>query len=116
MIKDVIRVHEHALVVLSEGVPTIPNLADDIPRLTGIRLRYVRLGHAQRGGKASHRDRVLAHAMADMAYQALKDGVRVGVMLVREGRLQLYDGQISEFDLVPPDYTRYATINGLPLD
>lgn len=47
-------------------------LADEIPKLTSIRVRDVRLGHAQRGGDASHIDRVLASEMARSAYNALR--------------------------------------------
>ncbi len=112
-IKDAIARERHALVVLSEGVKQIPQFAEMIPRLTGVRLRYTRLGHAQRGGHVTHRDRVLAQAMARTAYFALKDGTQTGITTVRGGQVALADYNLADLELPPPNRTLYDIINGL---
>lgn len=112
-LKAVIAAEGYALAVLSEGVPFIPQLAEAIPRLTGIRLRYTKLGHAQRGGPVSHRDRVVALEMSQIAHAALVNGVQIGTVIVRDARTQLYEGALSGEQKAPPDQARYARINGL---
>lgn len=112
-LKHLIQQDSHALVVLSEGVKLIPELAEAIPRLTGVRLRYTRLGHAQRGGAVSHRDRQLAHEMSQLAYQGFKDNLQIGTIVVQQAKPRLQEGILSGEAHPPPDYDRYAYINQL---
>lgn len=107
-----IQSNGHALLVISEGIPASRTLAEEIPQWTGIRLRDVRLGHGQRGGSPTHRDRVFAAQMARMAHQALRDGVH-GVIIVRGGRTMLHEGTLQSFDNPMPDRDLYNFINGL---
>lgn len=109
-----IELHGHALVVLSEGVPNGVELDTKIPALTGIRVRYTRLGHAQRGGIVSHIDRVLAHNMAYLAYTGFRSGIRSGTVIVRSDIAQLREGPLPVEPAPPPDYDLYRLINGLP--
>lgn len=103
----------YALVVLSEGVSIIPQLEEAIPRLTGIRLRYTRLGHAQRGGDVSHFDRVVAHEMSRLAYTGFKDNVQIGTIIMQSGQLSLFEGKLSGEIKAPPDLDQYKFINEL---
>jgi len=112
-LKDAITRELHALVVLSEGVQRIPEFPDLIPALTGVRLRYTRLGHAQRAGTVTHRDRVFAGQCATIAYDALRDGVRSGIIAVRENTPQILDYDLSDLDLAPPDRDLYDKVNGI---
>lgn len=112
-LKALVAQSGYALVVLSEGVPAIPRLMESIPVRTGARLRYVQLGHAQRGAAVSHRDRCLAHDMARIAWQALRDGVRIGAVVSRHGALTLREGTLPAEVKSPPDYRQYAFINDL---
>ncbi len=112
-LKHAINRYGHALAVLSEGVPTIPQLDKQIPRLTGVRLRYTRLGHAQRGGPVSHADRRLALDMARVAYAGFQSGVDFGTVIVREGQVMLYEDGLANFELSPPNRPQYDFINGL---
>ena len=75
-LQSVVSRDGYALVVLSEALPSIDELKEEIPNRTGIRLRYTALGHAQRGADASHRDRCLARDMSWLAWQALKQDAR----------------------------------------
>ena len=102
----------YALVVICEGARGARTLADDIPKWTGTRVRDVRLGHAQRGGVASHRDRVLAADMASAAYHALKSGVQTGIIVVQNEEVTVHENLISQITIVP-DKALYDTINNI---
>lgn len=102
-----------ALVVLSEGVKFIPQLAEAIPRLTGVRLRYTSLGHAQRGGDVSHRDRQMAMEISRIAHAGFHNGENIGTIIVQNGQTSLYPGTLSGNPKSPPEWDRYAFINGL---
>ena len=103
----------YALLVLSEGVPAARALADDIPRWTQMRVRDTRLGHAQRGGRASHGDRVLAAQSAHLAYHALRDGLSAGTVVVRDGRVMMHPRTLEGLPAPAPDRALYERINGL---
>ncbi len=103
----------YALAVLSEATPGIERIVAEIPARAGIRLRYTALGHAQRGADASHLDRAVAREMSRLAWRALKDGCRLGVVLSRDGALSLREGSLPPGRKPAPDYEQYARINGL---
>ena len=103
----------YALLVLSEGVPGAQRLTDEIPKITGIRVRLTRLGHAQRGAAVSHIDRQRAVDMSRIAYHAFKRGSRGGTVLSRDGALALQEGEGTAAGKPAPDYGQYAFVNGL---
>ena len=102
-----------ALVVLSEAYPDIDRLAKEIPKRTGIRLRYTALGHAQRGADVSHRDRCAARDMSRVAWRAFKDGIGSGAVLWREGAAILHQGSLAGEHKPPPDRHLFKYINQL---
>lgn len=51
-----------------------PALAEELERLTGYETRTVTLGHVQRGGTPTARDRVLATRFGAKAYEMARDG------------------------------------------
>ena len=112
-ITAVLKRDGYALVIICEGARGARTLADDIPKWTGTRVRDVRLGHAQRGGTASHRDRTLASDMARAAHAALKGGIQIGIACVKNGMVTIHQGGLEEFSLPAPDRTLYNHINGL---
>lgn len=61
----------------------------DLEREVGLRLRFTRLGHAQRGGRPSGRDRLLAAELAEEAVRLLAED-RSGA-LVWQGTPRLLD-------------------------
>ena len=103
----------YALAIVSEGVSFIPQLLVEIPDRTGVRLRYIKLGHAQRGAAVSHRDRSAACDMSRLAHHALRDGVRIGAVVLRHGAMTLHEGTLPDEEKPPPDYRQYAFINDL---
>ena len=65
----------HAIVVISEKIADVDELARKISQNTGFAGRATVLGHVQRGGSRSPRDRVLASMMGEKAVDLLMDGV-----------------------------------------
>lgn len=102
-----------ALLVYSEGLRDKDRLMEMIAEGTGIRVRSTRLGHAQRGGTPSHRDRVLAADMARLAYEAARSDVMSGVAVVRDGQVVLHEGVLPYTGPKMPDYALYQQLNGL---
>ncbi len=66
---------EHFIVVVAEGVGGSVELAKRIEAETGIETRATIIGHTQRGGTPTIRDRVMATKMADYAVDLLANGI-----------------------------------------
>lgn len=66
---------KHAIVVVSEKICDVENLARKISSATGFSGRATILGHIQRGGSPTPRDRVLAQQMGEKAVDLLVSGV-----------------------------------------
>ena len=63
-----------ALIVASEGYPDLPGVLQAVEERTGLRVRDSRIGHAQRGGRPSPRDRRLARTLAEEAVRRCIQG------------------------------------------
>ena len=112
-LKQIVARQGAALVVLSEAYPDMDRLAKEIPKRTGIRLRYTALGHAQRGADVSHRDRCVARDMSRVAWRAFKAGNGSGTVLWRAGAAILHQGSPPGEHKPPPDRRLYEFINQL---
>jgi 6-phosphofructokinase 1 len=112
-LKDAAKNDGFAIAILSEGVKIIPQLPEAIPRLTGIRLRYTRLGHSQRGGSVSHIDRRLASEMAQIAYTAFQDGIKNSAIIVEKGMTCLHQGAFGIDSKAKPNVDLYNFVNEL---
>ena len=66
---------KHFIVVVAEGVGGVEGIADRIEQATGIESRATILGHVQRGGSPTVRDRVMASQFGYHAVELLKDGI-----------------------------------------
>lgn len=62
-----------AICVVAEGVGGY-KIADTLEKKLGIRVRLTAIGHAQRGGSPSYKDRFLAKALSEEAVRALEQG------------------------------------------
>ena len=67
-------VKRHAIVIVTEKMVNIDELARTITENTPFESRATILGHIQRGGKPTPRDRVLASMMGVKAVEALVEG------------------------------------------
>lgn len=65
----------HAIVIVSEKITNVNDLADKISKTTGFAGRATILGHIQRGGSPSPNDRVLASRMGEKAVDLLVSGI-----------------------------------------
>lgn len=65
---------KHALVVITEHITDVHELAKRVEETTGFETRANVLGHMQRGGRPSARDRVLATRMGIKAVELLEEG------------------------------------------
>ncbi len=65
---------KHALVVITEHITDVHELAKRVEAATGFETRANVLGHMQRGGRPSARDRVLATRMGIKAVELLEEG------------------------------------------
>lgn len=83
----------HFIIVVAEGAGChVEELAKEIEKNTGIETRATILGHVQRGGSPSLRDRVVATQMGYHAVKLLEDGESNRVVAMQ-------NGQIVDFDI-----------------
>ena len=82
---------KHFIVVVAEGVGSVDRLAQQIQSVTGIDSRATVLGHVQRGGTPSVRDRVTASKMGYEAVQLLSQGIGNRVVAEKDGKIVDYD-------------------------
>ena len=82
---------KHFIVVVAEGVGGVEDIAKYIEKRTGIETRATILGHVQRGGSPTLRDRVIATAMGAEAVRLLENGIGNRVVALKDGRTIDYD-------------------------
>ena len=82
---------KHFIVVVAEGVGSVDRLAQQIQSVTGIDSRATVLGHVQRGGSPTVRDRVMASEMGYEAVKLLKDGIGNRVIAYRDNKVVNFD-------------------------
>ncbi len=81
----------HFIIMVAEGIGHVNELAEKIEEATGVETRATVLGHVQRGGNPSARDRVLAARLGHYAVQLLKEGKSNRVVAVKNEQLVDYD-------------------------
>lgn len=84
----------HFLIVVAEGVGKTDYITRTIQELTGIETRATILGHVQRGGSPTVRDRVIATRMGYHAVELLEQGIGNRVVGMRNDKI--YDVDIQE--------------------
>lgn len=77
----------HFIVVVAEGVGHTEDIAKYIEEKTGIESRATILGHVQRGGSPTLRDRVVASAMGHHAVELLSNGIGDRVVALQGGNI-----------------------------
>lgn len=78
---------KHFIIVVAEGVGSVDKLAKDIEAKTGIETRATVLGHVQRGGSPTLRDRVVASEMGYHAVELLNIGQSNRVVVMNGGKI-----------------------------
>ena len=82
---------QHFIVMVAEGVGHSHELAKEIEEKTGVESRATVLGHIQRGGSPTLRDRVVASEMGYYAVELLEKGIGNRVVVTKDGKVTDYD-------------------------
>ena len=82
---------KHFIIVVAEGVGKVNEIANYIQTRTGIESRATILGHVQRGGSPTLRDRVVASEMGHKAVDLLEQGLGNRVVAMQGGRIVDFD-------------------------
>ena len=82
---------KHFVIVVAEGVGGVRDLAKYIEQRLGIEARATVLGHVQRGGSPTVRDRVVASQMGYEAVSLLDKGIGNRVVVMRDGKITNLD-------------------------
>ena len=101
---------KHHIIVNAEGIGHSVSMAARIEAATGIEARATILGHMQRGGSPSCKDRVYASIMGGRAVELLQEGKSQRIVAYRNGAFVDYDIQEAlhmQKDL-PDDYIRIS--------
>lgn len=79
------RGKRHSIILVAEGIGGVIELAKEIERKTGIESRATILGHVQRGGSPTVRDRVTASQMGAKAVELLLEGKSNRIVCIQNG-------------------------------
>lgn len=82
---------KHFIVMVAEGIGGVEELARKIEKECGVESRAVILGHVQRGGSPTVRDRVAASIMGYKAVQLLMQGIGNRVVVQKNDTVIDYD-------------------------
>lgn len=85
----------HFIVIVAEGVGHAQDLANEIQARTGVDSRATVLGHVQRGGSPTLRDRVTASTMGFQAVSLLEKGIYNRVVAVSADKIVDYDIDVA---------------------
>ena len=78
---------KHFIVVVAEGVGKVAELANYVENRLGIETRATILGHVQRGGSPTLRDRVVASEMGFRAVELLERNLGNRVVAMKDGKI-----------------------------
>lgn len=84
----------HFIIMVSEAIGNVEEIARKIQEETGVESRATILGHVQRGGSPTAKDRIVASQMGYRAVQLLKNGI--GNRVVAMQKEQVLDFDIFE--------------------
>ena len=82
---------KHHIIINAEGVGDSANMAKRIEAATGVETRATIIGHIQRGGSPTAKDRVYASAMGAKAVELLCEGKSNRVVAYKNGEFVDYD-------------------------
>ncbi len=82
---------QHFIIVVSEGIGHSEEIAQEIKEKTGIESRATILGHVQRGGNPTLRDRVVASEMGYYAVDLLDQGIGNRVVAMQNHKIVDFD-------------------------
>ena len=81
----------HFIIMVSEAIGGVEEMAKRIQEETGVESRATVLGHVQRGGSPTARDRIVASRMGYYAVQLLKEGIGNRVVAMQKEEVMDFD-------------------------
>ena len=81
----------HFVIMVSEAIGGVDEMAKRIQKETGVESRATVLGHVQRGGSPTAADRILGSQMGYHAVQLLKEGIGNRVVATQKGEILDFD-------------------------
>lgn len=93
MTEEVKTGKQHFIIIVSEGIGNSVQIASILNEKTGIESRATVLGHVQRGGAPTLRDRVVASEMGYYAIELLEAGKGNRVVGMQNGKIVDFDIQ-----------------------
>ena len=82
---------KHFVVIVAEGVGGTAEIAKKIEAETGVESRATILGHVQRGGSPTARDRIMASQMGSRAVDLLTQGIGNRVVGIKDNKIVDFD-------------------------
>lgn len=102
---------QNFIIVVAEGVGNSEGISSAIEAMTGIESRATILGHVQRGGNPSLRDRVAASEMGYYAVNLLSQGIGNRVVAMQHNQICDYDIKEALAMKKPFDVSLYNIAN-----
>ena len=93
MLKKKANGKQNFVVVVAESIGHAHEIADELQKKTGIEARATVLGHVQRGGRPTVRDRVEATRMGYYAVELLEKGIGNRVVGIKDSKIVDFDIQ-----------------------
>lgn len=93
MLKKKANGKQNFVVVVAESIGNAQGIAEELQKKTGIEARATVLGHVQRGGRPTVRDRVEATRMGYYAVELLEKGIGNRVVGIKDNEIVDYDIQ-----------------------
>ena len=81
------RGKKHSIIIVAEGIGGVIEMAKEIEEKTEIESRATILGHVQRGGSPTVRDRVIASQMGGKAVELLIEGKQNRIVCMRDSKI-----------------------------
>lgn len=81
----------HFVIIVSEAIGGVEEMAKRIQSETGVETRATILGHVQRGGSPTSKDRIVASQMGYHAVQLLKEGIGNRVVAIKKENILDFD-------------------------
>ncbi len=85
------RGKKHHIIINAEGIGHSASMAKRIEAATGVETRATILGHMQRGGRPTCKDRMMASLMGSYAVTLLEEGKNMRVVAYKSGSICDYD-------------------------
>ncbi|MBQ9964530.1 MAG: 6-phosphofructokinase [Clostridia bacterium] len=106
---------KHFIIIVAEGIGGVMKLAKHIEEETGVETRATILGHVQRGGSPTVRDRVLASRMGNRAVELLLAGKSNRVVTIQNDHITDFDIEQALEMKKPFDLDLYRTAHEISI-